>query len=123
MRDSVGMVVVYMRSAALPVSRQITSSRQSPNMSALSAGVAFVPLFEAMPESESSAVVFPASQFHLLIVTPSSSSRSRSPSHQTPKLIEGLVAEICTPRGPSTALGVNCCAVYMPPVLPEAHIS
>src|SRR2546426_9024737 len=112
-----------MRSAALFVSRQITSSRQSPSMSALKHGVAFVPLFEAMPESESSVVVFPWSQFHLLIVVPSSNSRSRSPSHQTPKLIEGLVAEICTPRGPSVELGVDRCAVYMPPVLPEAHIS
>src|SRR5215475_4187436 len=112
-----------MRSAALPVSRQITSSRQSPRMSALKHGVAFVPLLEAIPESESSAVVFPAVQFHLLIVVPSSNSRNRSPSHQTPKLIKGLVAEICTPRGPNVELSVNCCAVYMPPVLPEAHIS
>src|SRR5215510_2162998 len=101
-----------MRSAALPDSRQITSSRQSPNMSALSAGVALVPLLEAAAESVSSGVVFPASQFHLLIVTPSSSSRSGSPSHQTPKLIDGLLGEICTPRGPSTAFGVDCCAVY-----------
>src|SRR5215468_3485841 len=112
-----------MRSAALPDSRQITSSRQSPKMSALKHGVALVPLLDAIPVSESSGVVFPASQFHLLIVVPSSNSRNRSPSHQTPKLIEGLVAEICTPRGPSTALGVDNCAVYMPPVLPEAHIS
>src|SRR5215510_176280 len=112
-----------MRSAALFVSRQITSSRQSPSMSALSAGVAFVPLFEAIPVSASRLDVFPWSQFHLLITVPSSNSRNRSPSHQTPKLIEGLVAEICTPRGPRTALGVDCCAEYMPPVLPEAHIS
>src|SRR5215468_5301992 len=107
-----------MRSAALPDSRQITSSRQSPRMSALRFGVALVPLLEAMPESESSVVVFPWVQFHLLIVVPSSNSRSRSPSHQTPKLIEGLVAEICAPRRPSVELGVDCCAVYMPPVLP-----
>src|SRR5919106_1359910 len=100
-----------MRSAALLVSRQITSSRQSPNMSALSAGVAFVPLLEAMPVSASRLDVFPASQFHLLIAAPSSSSRSRSPSHQTPKLIEGLALEIGAPRGPSTALGVDNCAV------------
>src|SRR4030095_2770082 len=112
-----------MRSAALPVSRQITSSRQSPSMSALSAGVGFVPLLEAIPESESRLDVLPAVQFHLLIVVPSSNSRSRSPSHHTPKLIEGLVAETCTPRGPSVELGVNCCAVSIPPVLPEAHIS
>src|SRR5262245_43779957 len=112
-----------MRSAALPVSRQITSSRQSPRMSALKHGVAFVPLLEAIPESESSAVVFPAVQFHLLIVVPSSNSRNRSPSHQTPKLIEGMVDAICAPRGPSGAVGVNACAWYMPPVLPDAHIS
>src|SRR5215470_9172391 len=112
-----------MRSAALPVSRHITSSRQSPKMSALRQGVAFVPLLEAIPESESRLDVFPASQFHLLIVVPSSNSRNRSPSHQTPKLIDGLLGEICTPRGPNTALGADSCAVYMPPVLPEAHIS
>src|SRR5262249_59214507 len=112
-----------MRSAALPDSRQITSSRQSPKMSALKHGVDLVPLFEEIPDPESKLVVFPWSQFHLLIVVPSSNSRSRSPSHQTPKLIEGLVAEICTPRGPSTALGDDICAVYIPPVLPEAHIS
>src|SRR5215510_12998339 len=112
-----------MRSAAFPDSRQITSSLQSPRMSALRFGVAFVPLLEAIPESDSSVVVFPWVQFHLLIVVPSSNSRSRSPSHHTPKLIEGLDDEICTPRGPRTALGVDCCAVYMPPVLPEAHIS
>src|SRR5215475_16136943 len=112
-----------MRSAALFDSRQITSSRQSPRMSALRQGVALVPLFEEIPESASSGDVLPASQFHLVIAVPSSNSRNRSPSHQTPKLIEGLAAEICTPRGPSTALGVDCCAVYMPPVLPEAHIS
>src|SRR5262245_19767793 len=116
-----------MRNAALFLSRQITSSHQSPRMSALKQSVAFVPLLEAISgleaESESSGVVFPWSQFHLLIVVPSSSSRSRSPSHQTPKLIEGLAAEICTPRGPRTALGDDNCAVYMPPVLPEAHIS
>src|SRR5262249_42990364 len=112
-----------MRRAELSDSRQITSSRQSPKMSALKQGVALVPLLEAIPVSASRVVVFPASQFHLLITVPSSNSRSRSPSHHTPKLIDGLFAEICTPRGPSTALGVNCCAVYMPPVLPAAHIS
>src|SRR6266545_728288 len=116
-----------MRSAALFLSRQITSSRQSPRMSALKQGVAFVPLFEAISgleaESESSAVVFPASQFHLLIVVPSSSSRSRSPSHQTPKLIDGLVAEICTPRGPNTAFGADNCAVYIPPGQADAQIA
>src|SRR5262245_49987960 len=100
-----------MRSAEFPDSRHITSSRQSPSMSALRAGVAFVPLLEAAAESESRLDVFPASQFHLLIVAPSSSSRSRSPSHQTPKLIDGLLGEICTPRGPNTALGADCCAV------------
>src|SRR5262245_44379574 len=112
-----------MRSAELFDSRQMTSSRQSPRMSALSAGVALVPLFEEIPDSDNRVVVFPASQFHLVIEVPSSNSRSGSPSHQTPKLIEGFAEEISTPRGPSTELGVASLAVYIPPVLPEDHIS
>src|SRR5215510_389699 len=112
-----------MRSASLDDSRQITSSRQSPRMSALRFGVAFVPLFDDTPEGARSVVVLPASQSHLEIVVPSSSSRSRSPSHHTPKLIDGLVAEIWTPRGPRSELGVESCAVYMPPVGPAPHIS
>src|SRR5262245_35537494 len=97
-----------MRSASLVDSRQITSSRQSPRMSALRLGVALVPLFDETPAGDSSEVVLPGSQFHLETVVPSSSSRSRSPSHHTPKLIDGLLAEIWTPRGPSSALGVDC---------------
>src|SRR5262245_7570976 len=112
-----------MRSASFVDSRQITSSRQSPRMSALRLGVALVPLFDDTPDGDSIVVVLPASQFHSEIVVPSSNSRGRSPSHQAPKLIEGLVAEIWTPRGPRSELGVESCAVYMPPVGPEPHIS
>src|SRR5262249_17454900 len=112
-----------MRSASLDDSRQITSSRQSPRMSALRFGVALVPLFEATPAGESSAVVVPVSQFHFEIVVPSRSSRRRSPSHQIPKLIGGVVGEISTPRGPSRPLGAESWAVYIPPVGPAPHIS
>src|SRR5918995_1536972 len=87
-----------MRSAVLSAVRQMTSSRQSPRMSAESAGVAFVELFEATPAGESSTLDVIVVQFHFLTAVPSSSSRSKSPSHQTPKLIcEGRAAEICTP--------------------------
>src|SRR4030095_14305554 len=112
-----------MRNALFPDSRHTTSSRQSPNKSPLRHGVALVPLLEATPAPDSSVEVFPASQFHFVIVVPSSSSRNRSPSHHTPKLIDGLLEEICTPLGASTAFGVESCAVYMPPVFPDAHIS
>ena len=112
-----------MHSASLDDSRQITSSRQSPRMSALRLGVALVPLFDETPDGASKAVVLPASQFHLEIVVTSSNSRSRSPSHQTPKLIDGFADEIWTPRGPRTEFGVDSCAVYMPPVGPDPHIS
>mgnify|MGYP006183308969 CR=1 FL=1 len=62
--------------------------------------------------------------FHSEMVVPSSSSRERSPSHQAAKLmLLGLDEEICTPRGPFTASGVERLAVYTPPVGPEAHIS
>ena len=44
-----------MRSASLDDSRQITSSRQSPRMSALRLGVALVPLFDETPGGASSA--------------------------------------------------------------------
>src|SRR6185295_17550429 len=96
-----------MRSASLDDSRQITSSRQSPRMSALRFGVALVPLFDETPAGERRAVVLPASQFHLEIVVPSSSSRRRSPSHHTPKLIDGLPGAIWIPRGPSSEFGVD----------------
>src|SRR5262245_9849760 len=96
-----------MRRAEVFDSRQMTSSRKSPRMSALSAGVALVPLFDEIPGSDNRVVALPASQSHLEIVVPSSNSRSGSPSHQTPKLIEGFAEAISTPRGPSTELGVD----------------
>ena len=66
--------------------RQITSSRQSPRMSAQRQGFDLVPLFEAQPSAVSSRPARAGRRSHLAIVVPSSSSRSRSPSHQTPKL-------------------------------------
>ncbi len=78
-----------MRSALLSSVRQMTSSRQSPRMSADSAGVAFVPLFDATPSPVSSRVS--PSGPYLSMWVPSSSSRVRSPSHQLRKLaLEGL---------------------------------
>src|ERR1700710_1211006 len=64
----------------------MTSSRQSPRMSADSAGVALVPLFDATPEPVSRRVspLVP----YLSICVPSSSSRCASPSHQTTKFVE-----------------------------------
>src|SRR5512138_1041199 len=59
----------------------MTSSRQSPNRSALRAGVDFVPLFEIHPSAVKS---LPA--LYLSIWFPSSSSLVRSPSHQIRKL-------------------------------------
>src|SRR3954470_21217223 len=72
-----------MRSAELFDSRQTTSSRQSPNRSAVSAGVLLVPLLEAhwlQFRSEEPP--------YFEMVVPSSSSRVSSASHQIKKLIE-----------------------------------
>src|SRR5919106_6410955 len=110
-----------MRSAVLSDARQTTSSRQSPKMSALSDGVALVPLFDATPAGASSVESVPVVQFHFEIVTLSSSSRSGSASHQTPKLMDGLVAAIWKPRGPRVSSGVESCAVYIPPVSAAPH--
>src|SRR5262245_10466848 len=77
-----------MRNSLLSALRQTTSSRQSPRMSAHRHGVAFVPLFEAQPAADSSTDSELFSQSHFEIVVRSSSSRSKSPSHQTPKLHE-----------------------------------
>ena len=62
-----------MRSARLSDVRQMTSSRQSPRMSADSAGVDLVPLFDATPEPVSSRVSPPVP--YLSMWVPSSSSR------------------------------------------------
>src|SRR6185503_13929383 len=87
-----------MRSSLLSVVRQITSSRQSPRMSALSVGVAFVPLFDAQPSAVNRRSSVPVVQFHFEIVLRSSNSRSKSPSHQTPKLQDlGDASEIFSP--------------------------
>src|SRR4051812_9043687 len=87
-----------MRSSRPSAERQITSSRQSPRMSAESAGVALVPLLAAHSAQRSNSVVVESFQFHFEITTPSSNSRSGSASHQIPKLMDGgLRAEISTP--------------------------
>ena len=65
----------------------------------------------------------PVVQSHFEMVVRSSSSRSRSASHHTPKLMDGLVEEMGTPRGPRTGSGVESPAVYIPPVPPAPHIS
>src|SRR5262249_34442171 len=79
-----------MRSAELSVSRQTTSSRQSPVRSAVSAGVDLVPLFELTPLAVSRRLVAPA--LHLSMWFESRSSRVSSASHQITKFCDvGLV--------------------------------
>src|SRR4029079_13583489 len=83
-----------MRRKRLSLLRQMTSSRQSPKMSPLSAGVDFVPLLELAPSAVSSRVspLVPYLSMWLL----SSSSRTGSASHQTRKLVEeGLRPAFC----------------------------
>src|SRR5687768_3300499 len=85
----------------------MTSSRQSPRMSACNAGVDLVPLLEATPEPVSSRVS-PLGPY-LSIVVPFSNSRCASPSHQITKLIEpGFRAATCAPvvadRSPPTEI-------------------
>src|SRR3990172_3467319 len=77
-----------MRSSRSSLVRQTTSSRQSPNKSALTAGVALVPLFAVQSAASSKGVSLLSDQFHLAMRFRSSNSRNRSPSHQTPKLQE-----------------------------------
>src|SRR6187401_3272473 len=97
-----------MRNSRLSPVRQTTSSRQSPRMSAQRTGVALEPLFEVHPSAVSSRVSLSLSQFHLEIWLRSSSSRSRSPSHQTPKLQErGLRCETVSPRALHTPLSLS----------------
>ena len=87
-----------MRRAELSLSRQTTSSRQSPKRSAQSPGVALVPLLEERPVGESWVRVLLICQFHFEIVVPSRSSRVRSPSHQQRKFIgPGRVETISLP--------------------------
>src|SRR5262245_16310665 len=87
-----------MRNAVLSVVRKITSSRQSPNKSELSAGVDLVPLFDEHPSAVMMMPVALLSQFHLEMRLLSRSSRSRSPSHQMTKLqLLGLRSEMTWP--------------------------
>src|SRR5689334_23324293 len=84
----------------------MTSSRQSPRMSACRAGVDFVPLFDVTPEPVSRRVSPPVP--YLSMWVPSSNSRWASPSHQITKFVEpGLRLATCAPfvplRRPATA--------------------
>src|SRR5439155_6324287 len=97
------MLVVKISSAVLSLRRHTTSSRQSPKISPLRQGVLLEPLFaEALGAkpwlplvagSRSKLVLPPAPLviFQSEMVVPSSSSRSGSPSHQTPKLTNMLL--------------------------------
>ena len=76
-----------MRSSLLSAVRQITSSRQSPRMSAQRHGVAFVPLFDEQPgRGQQRRLGLRSPSPISMMVVRSSSSRSRSPSHQIAKL-------------------------------------
>src|ERR1044072_8739243 len=95
-----------MRSAVLSAVRQMTSSRQSPWMSPEGPGGDFVELLDERADGESNAVRVLVSQFHFEMVVPSSSSRRRSPSHQTAKFVKlGLVVAIATPAAGLRAPG------------------
>src|SRR5690606_1500915 len=92
------MVVVLIRNSLLSFVRQITSSRQSPNTSALSTGVALDPLLELQSSARSSVSNALLFQFHFMILFRSNNSRKGSPSHQTPKLQEpGVTSVIFSP--------------------------
>src|SRR4051794_2640658 len=83
-----------MRSLVLSVVGQMTSSRQSPRMSACSDGVDLVPLLECTPLAVSSRVS--ALVPYLSMWVASSSSRCASPSHQMTKLaLDGLRPMFC----------------------------
>src|SRR4051794_36547581 len=75
-----------MRRALLLDVRHTTSSRQSPNRSPESAGVALVPLLEATPEPVSSRVSPPVPYLSMRVW--STSSRTGSASHQARKLMD-----------------------------------
>ena len=67
-----------MRSSLLSALRQITSSRQSPRMSAHRPGVDLVELLEAHPRAESNIFSVLFSQSHLVMVVRSRISRTSS---------------------------------------------
>ena len=73
-----------MRSAVLSDVLQITSSRQSPKISAVKQGVCFVPLFAEHSDAVSNRVSL--LDPYLSMWLPSRSSRITSASHQTRKL-------------------------------------
>src|SRR3569832_571726 len=81
MRRWVTAVVVYRRSAELSLSRQLTSSLQSPVRSAVSTGVDLVPLLDAQAVQDSSDPDAP----YFVIEVPSSSSRVSSASQYSRK--------------------------------------
>src|SRR5512145_100369 len=74
-----------MRSAVFD-SLKITSSRQSPRISAERFGVALVPLMDDAPDAVSNRVSPPVPYLSMWLL--SSSSRTKSPSHQITKLTE-----------------------------------
>ena len=88
-RCSVGIVVVYIRSLLGSLaSQKTTSSRQSPNRSALTFGVRFVPLQCIAPGNVW--IVTALFPFHLERFVPFSISSCKSPSQYTRKLMPGL---------------------------------
>src|SRR3954467_1925010 len=90
-----------MRSALLLVVGQMTSSRQSPNRSADSDGVDFVPLLECTSAPVSRRVSPPVPYLSMCVA--SSSSRVGSASHQTRKFCEpGLRVATTVPLGERT---------------------
>src|SRR4051794_4393973 len=76
-----------MRRNLLSAVRQMTSSRQSPNRSPLSAGVLFDPLLATQPSAVNNRSNDAVFQFHFAIQLPSRISRSGSASHQIAKLV------------------------------------
>src|SRR6187399_3057370 len=86
-----------MRSAALLVVRSTTSSRQSPKMSPLSAGVDLVPLLDVVPSAVSRRVSPPVPYLSTWLL--SNNSRTVSASHQIRKFVEpGLREDACPPE-------------------------
>src|SRR3569832_1498430 len=114
MRRWVTAVVVYRRSAELSLSRQITSSLQSPVRSAVSTGVDLVPLLDAQAVQDSSDPDAP----YFVVDVPSSSSRVSSASQYSRKF-----------TGPGREAAVEPLMMRAPmvaenrPSTPVAHIS
>ena len=81
------MSVIKIRSSVLSSLRTMTSSRQSPSISADKQGLDFVPLLNR-PSNRLSTSARPVVQLYFVTISRSSNSRNRSPSHQTPKLVD-----------------------------------